>query len=47
MNHTRFDKDHRATCEDCFSDYLDFVQEQAGEERLDTLAAEEESRYED
>lgn len=38
-NHSRFDEDHRAICEDCYSDYVDFCDEQADEARLDAMGA--------
>lgn len=37
-NHSRFDADHRSICEDCYSDYVDFCQEQADDARLDEMA---------
>ena len=36
--HSRFDEEHRAICEDCRADYVDFIQEQAAEARLDAMA---------
>lgn len=36
-NHSRFDEEHRSVCEDCYSDYFDFMQEQADEARLDAM----------
>lgn len=36
--HSRFDEEHRQTCEECTSDYLDFVLESKDEARLDNLS---------
>ena len=33
--HSRFDENHRQTCEDCRSQYLDFCQEQDDDMRSD------------
>jgi hypothetical protein len=38
-NHNRFDEYHRRTCDDCTRDYLDFLQDQADDARLDETGA--------
>lgn len=37
--HSRFDAEHYRTCQDCYEDHLDFMQEQADDARLDAMAA--------
>ena len=37
MDHSRFDEDHRKTCDDCRDAYEDFCQEQEAEAQLDAM----------
>lgn len=43
--HSRFDEEHRRTCNDCYEAYLDFCQEQEDDARLDAMAAASELEY--
>lgn len=36
--HSRFNDEHRAKCSDCYEAYLDFMDEQRDEQRLDAMA---------
>lgn len=40
-DHNRFDEDHHRICEDCYSGYADFMQEQADDARLDAMSEQE------
>ena len=36
-DHSRFDEAHYRTCQSCYEDHLDFMQEQAQEARMDEM----------
>ncbi|CAN5654329.1 hypothetical protein BH23PAT2_BH23PAT2_07670 [soil metagenome] len=38
--HSRFDEEHYKNCDDCYSDHLDFMQEQEMDARIDAMAEE-------
>lgn len=40
--HSRLDEDHRSVCEDCYSDWLDHMQEMTIEAEIDEMIANEE-----